>query len=622
MQKLFSSLVLCICALSTALYAQGEKIITSVDDIPRFTYDVSHTITELVTSEEAFEPLAQKVRSDIENVLKTYEIKDNTTLKRFLNTLVLLDMLDENYDVALSGLDRIRELQDKPASKLMTGLITGSIISAQRQVGVADEVQYREVFSHRLSKAIEERPWLVIQEEVEEYKGRIEFLSDNFLRGIIQSQLEPAVEHSSMISGDIANRIISMRYMMYVVLPLKDEIVAVYGRYIEQNRVDKDNIWDDREVVLTEEHDCHSVVVAIWDTGVDTDVYVDQLFVNAGETVNEKDDDGNGYIDDVHGIAHTIEQEKTPELLYPMGEAEERIPEMHTMIKGFFDMQSAISSPEATALKQKLASIQPDEVNSFFEDMTRYALYCHGTHVTGVAVDGNPFARIMVARFTMDYRTIPEAPTIEMSKKMAQNYREVIEYFKHNGVRVVNMSWGGTLRSTEEILEVHGIGKDAEERARLAREMFDIEKNAMYEAMRNAPEILFVTSAGNENDDAAFEDYYPASFDLPNILVVGAVDQAGDVTSFTSFGETVDVYANGYEVEGYLPGGERLAASGTSVSSPNATNLAAKLFALEPSLSPRQAVSLIKGSADKSEDSGFLLIHPKRAVEMLMSYKR
>jgi hypothetical protein len=608
--------------LPATTYGQSEKKITSVDDIPRFTYHVSHTISELVTSAEAFAPLARTVRGDIENVLTTYDIEDKTTLKNFLNTLVLLDMLDENYDGALIGLNRIRELEDKPASKLMTGLITGSIVSARRDVGVADEAAYREVFSRRLSEAIEERPWLVIQDEIEEYRGRIEIVSENFFYGIIQSQLEPAVEHSHTMSGDIANRVIGIRYMMEVVLPLKAEIVAVCDRYIAQNKVEKENIWDARAVTLSQEQHCHPVVVAIWDTGVDTDVYPVQLFVNAAEIENGKDDDGNGYIDDMYGIAHTLDQEKTPELLYPMGDAAERIPELHTLIKGFFDMQSAISSPEAALLKQKLASIQPDDVNNFFEDMTRYALYCHGTHVAGVAVDGNPFARIMVARFTMDYRTIPDAPTIEMSQKMAQNYREVIGYFKHNAVRVVNMSWGGTLQGTEEILEAHGIGENAEERARLAREMFDIEKRALYEAMRSAPEILFITSAGNENDDAAFEDYYPASFDLPNILVVGAVDRAGDVTSFTSFGKTVDVYANGYEVESFLPGGERLAASGTSVSSPNATNLAAKLFALEPSLHPRQVVNLIKGAADTKGDSGFLLIYPKRSVEMLMAHMK
>ena len=61
--------VLCAFVLSPAVYGQPEKKITSVDDIPRFTYDVSNTVTELVTSEEAFTPLAKQVRADIENLI-------------------------------------------------------------------------------------------------------------------------------------------------------------------------------------------------------------------------------------------------------------------------------------------------------------------------------------------------------------------------------------------------------------------------------------------------------------------------------------------------------------------------------------------------------------------------
>jgi subtilisin family serine protease len=251
-----------------------------------------------------------------------------------------------------------------------------------------------------------------------------------------------------------------------------------------------------------------------------------------------------------------------------------------------------------------------------FEDLMRIALYMHGTHVAGIAVQDNPYARIMTIRFTIDYHTIPMAPTIELSQRMAQAYKEAIEYMQAHGVRVVNMSWGGTLRGTERDLEANGIGETAEERARLAREMFDIEKEALYEAMKNAPEILFVNAAGNENDDVAFEDYYPAAFDLTNLLVVGAVDKAGDVTSFTSFGVTVDVYANGYEVESYLPGGDRLAASGTSASSPNATNLAAKLFALDPSLTPLAVIALIKDATEPNTE-GLPVMNPRRAVELL-----
>ena len=112
-----------------------------------------------------------------------------------------------------------------------------------------------------------------------------------------------------------------------------------------------------------------------------------------------------------------------------------------------------------------------------------------------------------------------------------------------------------------------------------------------------------------------------AAFDLPNLLVIGAVDKAGDVTSFPSFGVTVDVYANGYEVESYIPGGEKLPASGTSASSPNAANLAAKLFALEPSLTPAEVVVLIKNGAEPNTE-GLLLINPKKSLELLSAQKK
>ena len=450
----------------------------------------------------------------------------------------------------------------------------------------------------------------------------MELFNQNFLLGIIQSELEPVVEKSGHISGDVAQRVIRMNYLINVQLPLKNEILHVFEKYITTNRIEKTNIWENRDMDLSETEDLTPVVIAIWDTGIDTDVFPNKLFINTKEKLPDEDDDKNGFVDDINGIAYDLEEEKTPELLYPLQNARQRLPEMKSMMKGLFDVMAALESPEAQALKQKIASMAPEEVNPFMEDLMQFALYVHGTHVGGVAVDGNPAARIMVTRFTVDYHTIPDPPTTEKAQKTAQNYRETVEYFKTHGVRVVNMSWVGTLRGTEDELEKNGIGKDAEERARLAREIFDIERDALYAAIKGAPEILFVNAAGNENDDVAFEDYYPGSFDLPNVSVVGAVDQAGDETSFTSFGETVDFYANGYEVDGFLPGGDRMEASGTSVSAPQVTNLAAKLLALEPLLTTEEAVLLIKDGADWNEDGRFLLINPKRSIELLKSRRK
>jgi len=57
--------------------------------------------------------------------------------------------------------------------------------------------------------------------------------------------------------------------------------------------------------------------------------------------------------------------------------------------------------------------------------------------------------------------------------------------------------------------------------------------------------------------------------------------------------------------------------SGTSMASPNLTNLAAKLFALDSSLTPERVNDLIKQGATASSDGRRHLIDPKHFVELL-----
>lgn len=620
--------ILCIIVfvlLPLCLYAtepeSTKKKITNIDEIPRHTYEITGSLTELITETEAFIPFALEVRKDIENDLEIYEFDDNKTLRDFYRILLRLDMLEGNYDAATLKNEMIRNLHEKTADKLVSGLVYESIIKAQREVGVNNETAYKKSFIKHFVGTIKELPWDIVKERVEEMKGSQEMLSENFLLGVLESQYGQAAYETGRISGDIARQAISAHYHIKIQLPLKEEIIQVYKEYIDSNKVEKPDIWEERNVDLSDEKDLTSVVIAIWDSGVDISIFSNQLFINPNEKLNDRDDDGNGYVDDIHGIAYTFEEEKTPELLYPLVNAKERFSELKEIVKGLFDLMAGLETPEVQSLRKKLASMNPEDVKPFMEDLAEFANYNHGTNTAGIAVDGNPAARILVARLTIDHKIPPPAPTIERAYKTAKSYREVVKYFKENKVRVVNMSWGGTLRGTEEDLEANGIGKDAKERAKLAREIFDIEKEALYDAMKNAPEILFVNAAGNENDDVSFEDYYPASFDLPNVLSVGAVDRAGDVTSFTSSGKQVSVYANGYEVEGFLVGGDKISISGTSISSPQVANLAAKLIAIEPSLIVNGVVDLIKKGANRSEDGELLLINPKRSVEFLISRK-
>jgi subtilisin family serine protease len=228
---------------------------------------------------------------------------------------------------------------------------------------------------------------------------------------------------------------------------------------------------------------------------------------------------------------------------------------------------------------------------------------------------------MMIARLSYDHRMVPVARTIDWGKRDGQKCRDTVQYFKDHGVRVVNMSWGEALEDAEDSLEKNGIGNSAEERREMARKVFDLQKKGLYEAIKKAPDILFVCAAGNADNDVEFDEYIASSFDLPNLLVVGAVDQAGGPTSFTSFGRTVGVYGNGFEVMSYIPGGQRMKMSGTSMASPNVANLAAKILAVNPDLTPPEVIQMIKTGADKKTDGAhtFLLMNPKRTVKLVRS---
>ena len=126
-----------------------------------------------------------------------------------------------------------------------------------------------------------------------------------------------------------------------------------------------------------------------------------------------------------------------------------------------------------------------------------------------------------------------------------------------------------------------------------------------------------MAAAGNSDSNAGFGGDIPASLHLPNLITVGAVNQAGDETGFTSYGDTVVVHADGYNVESYVPGGAKLRISGTSMATPQVANLAAKLFALDPQLTPPEVIDLIRRGATTSEDGRRHLIDEKRSVELM-----
>jgi subtilisin family serine protease len=229
----------------------------------------------------------------------------------------------------------------------------------------------------------------------------------------------------------------------------------------------------------------------------------------------------------------------------------------------------------------------------------------------------------MYARLSYDTSIKPPCPTDQTHANTVNMYKDIISYFKQNGVKVVNMSWRYSAAGYEALLNMYGVGKDEQERKAIALKWFNAEKAALRESMQAAPEILFVCGSGNENNDANFQDYIPAGIDLPNVLTVGAVNSEGKRTTFTTEGKSVDLFANGYEVESFVPGGDRVKFSGTSMSSPQVANTAAKMLALNPSLKPAQLVTILQETATSSPESATIrLLHPQQALEKALQLRK
>ena len=218
----------------------------------------------------------------------------------------------------------------------------------------------------------------------------------------------------------------------------------------------------------------------------------------------------------------------------------------------------------------------------------------HGTHVSGIiaankkGVGQAPFAKIMCLR------TVPDE-----GDERDKDIGNAIRYAVDNGASVINMSAG---------------------------KYFSVNPDFVIEALKYAEEngVLFVVSAGNEGVDIEQVINYPPKFYMENgemkffsnMIVVGAnswmqkwsSDKDPDdmnygfdlAASFSNYSDkVVDLFAPGVEIYSTVPGGKYESASGTSMSSPEATGVAAIIKGFFPHLTAQQLKIILVSSVRK-----------------------
>ena len=257
--------------------------------------------------------------------------------------------------------------------------------------------------------------------------------------------------------------------------------------------IDAPEAWDIRT-------DASTVIVGVVDTGIDYNH--PDLAANMWRNVNETagdgiDNDGNGYIDDVHGI-NGITNSGNP---------------------------------------------MDDQYHGTHVSGTIGAVGNNGVGLVGVA----PNVKLMGLKFLSSSGSGSTSDAIKC-----------INYGRQMGAHILSNSWGGGGFS-----------------------------QALYDAISaaNNAGVLFVAAAGNSSADNDGGEYYPANYNVPNVVAVAATDHNDARSSFSSYGyKKVLLGAPGTNIYSTYPNNSYNTISGTSMATPHVSGAFAMLKAHRPDL--------------------------------------
>ena len=199
----------------------------------------------------------------------------------------------------------------------------------------------------------------------------------------------------------------------------------------------------------------------------------------------------------------------------------------------------------------------------------------HGTHVAGImGAKGNNSTGISGVSWNSKLMALKAFDAA--GKGTLSDILPALEYARKMGVNLTNNSWGGSSYSIflfEEIM-----------RAKKANQ-------------------TFVAAAGNDGKSLKQFPSYPAAYEIDNILVVGAINEQGQLAGFSNFGNPeVDILAPGAHIFSTLPGNQYGFKSGTSMAAPIVSGAICLLLARYPSSDYKFIKETIICHSDKSNN--------------------
>ena len=274
-------------------------------------------------------------------------------------------------------------------------------------------------------------------------------------------------------------------------------------------------------------------------------------------------------------------------------------------LRGVMDLRAGMAStePAQRVLALMRSATDAESLDRLETNLGAIGEWAHGSHVAGLLSAGLPLARVAIFRsaWAGEARTYHHrGPTDDELAAERANVEQIAAFINAHHVRVVNASLGFSLDYVESELRYQSDLYATDEAVRARAAVVQAHRRESWRwIFAQCPDTLFTVAAGNSNRDVMEYAEVSASIDAPNALVVGAVDRFGHWATFTnSSPERVRLFDFGVEVDSVIPSGEHVPLSGTSMASPNAGNLAAKMISVDPSLTPGRVIEIMLATGD------------------------
>lgn len=365
--------------------------------------------------------------------------------------------------------------------------------------------------------------------------------------------------------------------------------------------------------------------VAIIDSGNDFNHkdLKDKAWINPLEIpANDRDEDRNGYQDDVNGWNFAEQNSTLIDYSYAYS--------YDADVKRLFEVQlrsmlGTMTEADRTWIQSKIQ----DE--AFMKRLQIFGNWMHGTHVTGIAAKDTSDARFVGMKLIPTEVKLPgqkgQALVINgkslylneakgakeflvkqalkaLATAQSQTFKEIGAYVQTVKADVANGSFGTPNSSMTQIIGVLYktiFKKEAtkEELKAYTDYYFDVALTESKVFTNSAPKTLFVFAAGNEGIDNDIYPTSPANVQATNKIVVAATLFNRDLAEFSNYGvKMVDVAAPGVGIYSQIPMDHMMAVSGTSQAAPYVARVASLMKDANPSLSPEALKEILMGTVD------------------------